>query len=180
VRRLRQHEQALHGQRRCSSRCWWRRRARLVTNQQAMSMALAPDVTAPAVPLAHGLTASVATPAISMQTSTTRKIPWGMLIRHVAVRGAYAAWATYVPAPARNTMTSTTATSGFMGPNQTERKPHPLPVWHEVPGARRESSQSIWSARSASELCGRMQPLRLSIAPSRGRLGAPGSSNSDA
>jgi hypothetical protein len=78
-------------------------------------MPLAPDVTAPAVPLTHGPKASTATPAISMQNSSTRKIPLGMLTRQVAVGGAYAAWATYVPAPARQMMTATTATNGFTG-----------------------------------------------------------------
>lgn len=57
-------------------------------------MPLAPYGKAPAVPLTHGPIASVATPVISMQTSSTRKIAFGMLIRHVAVGGAYAAWAT--------------------------------------------------------------------------------------
>ena len=90
-------------------------------------MALAPYGIAPAVPLTHGPIASVAIPAISMQTSTTRKIPFGMLIRHVAVGGAYAAWATYVPAPARNMMTATTTTNGCIGPYQTQRRLNFLP-----------------------------------------------------
>src|SRR5262245_2833728 len=125
-----------------------------------MSMALAPDVTAPAVPLAHGLTASMATPAISMQTSTTRKIPMGMLIRHVAVGGAYAAWATYVPAAARNMMTATTATNGCMGANQTDRRSNLLPFSHHVtanhmpPHKADRAIPGIMPSR-----CSRLQPL---------------------